>query len=303
VTDTLQEAAAFAFDLEYGGPALANHEMDVRDLAPALLNAADLFRTLNRQVHPTDPEVQVNIKATGEGSFLIQLRMLYEHTQNVLGNQHLLSDEGFAGLFALVLGTIRYVRKRGSSGPPASIEPVDQGDVLVRVTWPDGTVMEIMRDALRMADNPVVRRQLAEVVRPVAQSGIDSLGLKQADHPTFDEVVSKDDLPALQTPAEVGREILSVSERPVYLTIRAPSFDPGLKWRFYDGLVNFAAPIVDADFIARVGRREEAFAVGDVLNCSVRTTQWRDSGGIHSEVEVVKVHGHLPPAEPDLAMF
>ena len=277
--------------------------MDVRDLAPALLNAADLFRTLNRLINPTDPEVQVNIKATGEGSFLLQLKMLYEQSQNVLGNPELLADEGFVGLFLTVVGLIRYVKKRGRSGPPATTQPIDTNPVIVRLIWSDGDVLEITRDALRLADDPAVRRLLSEIVRPVGRTGIDVLRLRRPDSLTYEEEVGKEDLPALQTPVEAGREILNVSEREVYLTVRSVVFDPGLKWRFNDGLVNFAAPIVDADFNAKLERREESFASGDVLRCALRATQWRDSSGIHSDVEIVKVLSHLPPNQPDPTMF
>lgn len=293
----------FSFDLTYDGAALSQHEMDVRDLAPALLSTANLFRSLNRELHPTDPDVQVNIKATGEGSFLLQLKLLYEQMQNVIGNHQLNSDEGLAGLFVILIQLIRYVRKRGRSGPPTAMTPIDGTDVLIRAIWADGTQLEITRDALRMADNPAVRSLLRDVIRPVSRFGIDILEFRRSGQNVPDESVSKEDLPSLDAPVEAGREILNVFERDTYLTVRAPAFDPSLKWRFYDGIVNFAAPIVDAEFLARMGRREESFAVGDVLYCSLRTTQWRDSQGIHSEIEIVTVHGHLPPADPHPTIF
>ena len=40
--------AELAFDLEYDGPALASHEMDVKRLAPALFATAELFQEMNR---------------------------------------------------------------------------------------------------------------------------------------------------------------------------------------------------------------------------------------------------------------
>ena len=36
------------FTLTYAGPALQDHEMNVRDLAPAMLAVGELFEALNR---------------------------------------------------------------------------------------------------------------------------------------------------------------------------------------------------------------------------------------------------------------
>ena len=61
--------AEVAFELEYDGPALAAHEMDVRELAPALISTADLFQEMNRRLHPVAPPLAVTVRATSEGSF------------------------------------------------------------------------------------------------------------------------------------------------------------------------------------------------------------------------------------------
>jgi hypothetical protein len=71
MADEAREVAELVFDLQYDGPALQTHEMDVRDLAPALLATAELFQEMNRVAHPTDPEVSVNVGATGMDRFLL----------------------------------------------------------------------------------------------------------------------------------------------------------------------------------------------------------------------------------------
>src|SRR5664280_1129809 len=109
-TGTATIADSLDFGIEYDGPVLTNHEMDVRDLAPALLSVGNLFQTLNRRIHPADPEVQVNIRATEEGSFLVQLKLLYDHTANVLGNRGLIEGEGLAGLISGLVALINYLR-------------------------------------------------------------------------------------------------------------------------------------------------------------------------------------------------
>jgi hypothetical protein len=156
-----EQVDSLDFGLEYDGPALTNHEMDVRDLAPALLSAGELFQAPSRLVHPAAPEVQVNIRAADEGSFLLQLKILYDHTVNVLGNRGLDASEGLSGLLTTVVGLILYIRKRARAGEPDR-EATDV-QAIVRLIWPDGTVLEVPASVLQLADNPTVRRPLAEV--------------------------------------------------------------------------------------------------------------------------------------------
>lgn len=58
--------------VRYDGEALRTHEMDVKQLAPALLSLAKAFDTLQKDVAP-GARVQLNAKATREGSFDIDL--------------------------------------------------------------------------------------------------------------------------------------------------------------------------------------------------------------------------------------
>lgn len=302
MTDTSQAAhvESLNFAIEYDGDALATHEMDVRDLAPALLSAADLFQTLNRLVHPTDREVQVSIRASEQGSFLVQLKVAYDQYVSFATNPGLVATEGLAGLIAIVVGLIRFKAKRGHAGPPSTTEQIEDG--MVMLTWSDGTVLIIPADSVRLADNASVRRPLAAMVRPVERNGIDVVRLRQ-DGAVLGEV-AKEDLPAFQSDGEyTNREVLSESDRETYLTIRNAPFDTGLRWRFSDGLGNFSAFVVDPLFNERIELRQEAFAKGDVLHCTLHTIQWRDHTGIHSDAEVTRVIEKVPPAEPDLSMF
>jgi len=302
MTDTQTNGSldSLDFGVEYDGPALALHEMDVRDLAPALLSAADLFQSLNRLIHPTDREVQVNIMATEQGSFLVQLKILYDTYVAVGTNPGVVATEGLAGLVAVVVGMIRFVAKRGGSGAPTSTGTLPNG--MVSLTWGDGTTFVIPADSVRLADNAAVRRPLASMVRPVERQGVDVVRLRQ-DEDVVAEIY-KEDLPTFQQVGSLDdREILSDSERDVYLTIRNAPFDTGLRWRFFDGLSNFAAFVVDPEFNGRIDNRQEAFAKGDVLHCILHTVQWRDESGIHLDAEVVRVMEHVPPAAPDPTLF
>lgn len=286
--------ADLAFDLEYEGPALEAHEMDVRDLAPALLSTAELFQEMNRALHPADPEISVNVRATTEGSFLVQLKLIYKQTKDVLTGSDAAALLALSGLVGAAGKLINFVRKRARSSV-VSQEPVTSQDAepgLIRITYADGTTLEVPQRVLDLEHNVRIQRSLVELVRPLNREGINALRLRREDV-TIGEV-EKADLPAFE-PLELAppREVLATTEREVYLTILTAAFQTGNKWRFYDGQTAFFATLRDEDFIARV-EQGEAFSKLDVLHCRVRHVQWRDSTGLHSEVEVLEVLQHLP---------
>src|SRR5271168_1220700 len=62
------------FTLSYHGDALKNGQMDVRELAPALLAAGDLLSEANREVNENRVSLSVNVQSGFErGSFEINL--------------------------------------------------------------------------------------------------------------------------------------------------------------------------------------------------------------------------------------
>lgn len=52
------------FQITYDGPSLAASEMDVRDLAPALLAAGDLLDAATRALHGERIKAQINVRAS-----------------------------------------------------------------------------------------------------------------------------------------------------------------------------------------------------------------------------------------------
>lgn len=72
--------------VRYDGEALRTHEMDVKQLAPALLSLAKAFDTLQKDVAP-GARVQLNAKATREGSFDIDLLSDGRIVRNIAGSR------------------------------------------------------------------------------------------------------------------------------------------------------------------------------------------------------------------------
>ena len=76
------------FQVIYDGPALESNEMDVRDLAPALLAISDVLDEANKIVFGDKTQVQVNVKGSFKtGSFGIDFSIVQR------------GIEGFTSLF------------------------------------------------------------------------------------------------------------------------------------------------------------------------------------------------------------
>src|SRR4051812_37846083 len=125
--------ADLMFDLEYDGPALEAHEMDVRTLAPALLSMSALFQELSRQVYPTDPPLTVNVRATAEGSFLVQLKLIYDSAVETLSSDDATATANLIAILGVAGGLIAYIRHRFRSRI-TNQEPADSPGV-VKITF------------------------------------------------------------------------------------------------------------------------------------------------------------------------
>jgi hypothetical protein len=295
VTDLAdQEIESLDFDLEYDGPALASHEMDVRELAPALLSTADLFHTLNRRMNPAGRDVQVNIRASTEGSFLVELKLVYDTYAETFTNPGLLATEGLASLFYVAAGIFVWLRKRGKVGPPVG-EPRPVGGDRVEIEWPDGTRLEFNCEVPRLVDDAAIRTSVSQLAAPVANAGIESLRIRRSG--VVEGEVEQDDLPAFQFDGgNLGREVLSSSEREMYLRILLSAWQVGRKWRFSDGRWPFWAEIADDEFNRQLAAGER-YGSRDILDCRVREVQWRDDRGLHSEITVIEVLDRLEAGE------
>jgi hypothetical protein len=288
IASTALNTDSVSFGLEYDGPALVDHEMDVRDLAPALLSTGSLYQELNRYMNPTAPNVAVNVRANSEGSFLVELKIVFETIGQVT-----LGQPSVASLVGLITGSgilIQLVRKR-RNGREVTQTPV--GNETVLLTFADDTSIEIPASILRASESVSIRHDLAEMVQPLNREGVETVTLRRetTEIARIEKSEVGDFAELLSTPAQE----LAVTEREMFLTIRTAGFASG-RWTFTDGASSFTAVVRDEQFMNRV-HSGEAFSELDVLRCRVRETQSRDQRGLHASIEVLEVLEHLPPAQ------
>ena len=166
------------FEMVYDGPALANHEIDIRELAPALLNAAELFRNVNRLTNPSDPDVEVHIRGTRESSFLIELKLVFDGTMAVLRSQDMQSTDNLLELITFVGGGYSCKKRCGL------VSPFDRSKRRMGSVW-NGQTAQHSRHRPRCCGTTTHQNHSAAhgMSRPLAADGIDELRISRNRNP------------------------------------------------------------------------------------------------------------------------
>lgn len=283
------------FHLVYDGPALAEHRMEVRDLAPALVAMGDLMERANALVNGDRARVAVNVRASfKEGSFGIDLELvqgLVDQLLNLANHSRVTGLLNLAGLLGLlgggysVITLIRTLRHRS----PRRIEPVDGDKVRIHI---DAEVVVVERAVIELYQDWKLRKALeALIARPLEREGVDSVAL--VDHARQEVWLSIDKAESrLFVAPSPEIEELPAEEFVANLQLVSVAFREDNKWRFTDGATTFHAAVRDAAFLDRVGRNQEAFAKDDVIKARVRRRQQLGPDGLRSDYEIIAVLEH-----------
>ena len=284
---TAQVDQQVQFDIIYDGPAVAEGTMNVRDLAPAMLAVGEAFESANRVANGNRATINVNVRATSRGSFEIFFEVFQTAQQSGLDPDFIKDAIGIKelligglgvgpGLFAL----IKFLR-----GRRPRITRVNEGLYTLTV---DGETFEVPIDLLQQYQDVNVRNSVARIVRPVGESGIDQVQIRENDQVV--EEVTKEHLASFETPPI--DELILNEIRTHAFSIVSLAFKNDNKWRLSDGSNTFSVSMKDDNFRSRVDNNEVAFSKSDVLVCDLRTIQWLTASGVKTEYEVVRVVEH-----------
>lgn len=311
------------FGIAFEGAAFDDGEIDVRDLAPALLALGDVVQAANRALNGERAQASLKMRATAQGSFEALLSvdisllgalgdLLDAVTANpdrvVAADQLIdlllkgggavsLSAGGAVGLFK-VLQWLRGKRPDSVEGRPDGTAAVVHNQTTVVV---DRRVLELLndiptREAVEDFANKALANPRVEAVR-LTEDASEAL-------PRETLRLERADVPALQVPPPVASEAtVQTEDREVLLKIITSAFRDGYKWRFSDGGEKpFTADIEDADFVQNLSEGKTSLSANDTLRCLIREIQTLDSDGLRKEIKVLRVIEHIPGAR-QLRMF
>ena len=286
------------FQIIYDGPALSTHEMDVRDLAPALIAVSDLLEETNRVMYGDAAQVQVNVKGSFKtGCFQVDFSLAQKLADQV--NAFFSSPSGIttAGILSILgvnvlngfglLPFVSWLKNRKIK----KITKLSDGKSSVEV---DDESREVEDKTLELYRNLKVRKSLEVIIRkPLEKEGVDSFAIMYKEEYTK---VSKEESQYYKIP-EMEDEPLEEQTVETNLQAIGVSFLEDNKWRFSDGAVAFYAEVQDKDFIQRVQENREAFAKDDILKVRMLKKQYVGDNGIKSEYVILKIISHRSSAK------
>lgn len=297
--------AETSFEVKYDGDALRDGRMPVRDLAPALLALGQLFTEASQLLYPENDPVSLEIQATQEGSFSVDL-ILHGLASGWDQVQSMSATEGFTALYlfkdfvigdSVDLSLFRLIKWAKGRRIVEEEEGPEPGTTTLRTE--DGSEVIVKAEVAGLNRDPRIRRKVRDVVEPLRKEGVSTLEFRSDEKKTVE--LEKSDIPAFEVPEDQDDEVVSRQEIDVYLEVFTADLEEGSgrKWRFGGLGQTFMAPIEDSQFLEKVARHEEVFGSGDQLHATVEIVQKRDSATnkIRAERRIVKVHDLLKAPE------
>lgn len=296
------------FTVVYDGEALRGSQMDVRDLAPALLALGDVLEEANRVLNGDRATVSIHVKAFQSGCFGINFETVqscYQAVKNFLApgsdirdTLEILNALGFtpkdivAGTAAAGYGLYALI-KRSRGKKPKSVKKLENNNVRITFEYAPGHEEDITvsSEVSKLFADSGVREAVAKSIEPLKQDGIDSFSVEQRGE--REVLVTSADVEYYQLPVIEPQDIpVDETPRESVLSIVSLSFKEDNKWRLSDGSAVFNVKITDKSFLHGINEGTY-FAKGDLLKVKLVSRATYAKDGLKTEYEVVKVLEHI----------
>jgi hypothetical protein len=284
-----------AFHVTYQGPALENGEMDVRELAPALLALSDIFEEANHILNGDKTDIQLKVVGSFKtGSFAIDFSVVqgfYGQLVDMFSGNTASAADNLLGLLGFVSSStmglvqlIKYLKNR-------TIKKVEiQGNNKAIIILDDEQI-EVEREVIKFLQSKKIRDGLEEAIeKPLRREGIDSFS--SSSDPSSDPIMINSDAAAFfQSPKIVDQEIgQSTTERK--LSLANIDFREDHKWKLTDGQSIFHVTVEDERFLKLVQSNRASFTKGDILTVRLRAEEFDTEKGIRTNYYVEKIIDH-----------
>lgn len=313
-SNELTDMSSTILSVNYDGSALDTGEMDVAELAPALLALGKLFEEANRVINGDKSKISVKVRSEfRKGSFELDIHISLgwlSHIRDILVGPNATAIFALCGFLGITLdvrkGLFWLIKKARGRAAKRAIRLQDGNIELIFPADAHSQVEEkvtVDAETLRLFRDLKVRKYAEQSVKPLERRGIDCFSMRPAgtEKKEAPVIVKKTDLSYFQTP-EVTETLLVTSPAEVAYTIINISFTDDGKWKLNDGQSVVWASIDDKEFKEKVNKGEVAFVKGDILVCDVIVQQWQTDSGLKTETHIEKVKSHLHPKSSQIEM-
>lgn len=302
--------------IRYDGPALAGHEMDVQDLAPALLALADMIQFANKKFNGTEASIKVLVNADVEQRcFMIDVSLVQsflDQAKGFLGSDHVktaydiaewvgLLGSGSMGLFQL----LKFIRGAKDASTPLHIQADGTGNVIVTG---NGNTIVVPQQVYQLAQEPKVVEKAKAVMRPLEKDGYETLAFLNGEREIFEvnsaEAKGIGELPS-QPLSDLPSE--SISQIRGQVRIKSAQYEGSNQWGFLWNGRAINAEMVDqaAEWVAEFQANKVDAPPNSTLDVSMLEVAQLDAQGLivgKASYRVTQVHSVArPPSQ--IGMF
>lgn len=298
--------------IRYDGPAVSGHEMDVQDLAPALLALADIIQIANKKFNGDHADIRVLVNADVEQKcFMIDLSLamsLLDQARTFFDGERIKTAKEIAewvgiigggsatvggGIFAL----LKLLKGKEHSAP---LQITQEGGLVTIVG--NGNTIVFPQETYQLAQDRAVVEKAKIVMRPLAKAGYSDLAFiddgaevvrisdDEAEHIAMAE---SDDIGPLPTE--------NVAEIRGPVRIKSPQYEGAAKWSLLWNGRAIDAEMADkaAEWVAAFQANQVSAPPNTVLEVSMSETVRLDDDGLavgKPHYIVSEVHNVTPPA-------
>jgi len=183
--------------IRYDGPALADHEMDVQDLAPALLALADIAKIANQKFNGDRASIRVLVNAdTEQKCFQLDLSLVQswlDQASLLIGKDNLTTIEQIAhiiGLAGTPAGGLFWLykqlygaKKQTDPVPEITFTASDSTGVTIINIVGDSNQIEVSNQTAILAQDPRVLQHVKTVLDPLKNPDYRDFSVRQNDAP------------------------------------------------------------------------------------------------------------------------
>lgn len=275
--------------IRYDGPALAKHQMDVADLAPALLGISDLCKLANRRFNGDRAALKVLI-ATDRDHQCFQfsidvVQTIWQQAQVLLGHEDVKSAKEILEWLGLlgtpVLGLFGLLKTLAGKEVEGTTFRVNDGrDVVqIRVDGDNNQIIVGHRAAYELLQDPSALADAKKVIEPLTKEGYEVVEFESG---TQVERVKKQEAAAIYEAAPITTPEIE-AELPQHITawvqVYAPVYDVGAsKWQFRYGERHEYMDISDTSIAAKAIERGGAL-IDDTYKVILEIQQTKTESG------------------------
>ena len=291
--------------IAYAGPALTDGEMDVRELAPALIAFAEFVSNAGKAIGcERNIKVMLNQDSLNKGSFditfilnmgILEQARLFMEGSKATGLDDLMAILGYVantGGTAVVVKSIFDLIS--TIGKKTMTKITKKSPDTSEIHLADGTKIEVNINTLKVFLDVGCRKSIEGVIRPLETAGIDSFEVRNPADKTDKKpvaAVKKSEAELFKAPPakEITEELPEAQSQEMLVKLVTINFEQG-KWKVTDG-TNPAiwVTIADEAFLNQISNHEITFGSGDMLRIAYRHVQKLKNGVLSSEYIVDKV--------------